>query len=168
MNNDAYRRLLGVADPLNPFSLLGLAPALYRAGRIDIALQMTLAKLDRHPQAATPDGQEVRRRVIEAARVLRDPTRREQLFERFRPVDKKPEQELIDVSQPAVAAPATAKTREASTDAELTARPTPTAPAPAPATPARAAAPSTAASAPPPSVVRLGRSGEPEVGTRRA
>ena len=68
MANDAYLRLLGVSDPLNPFALLGLAPAIYRGGRIDIALQMTLAKLDRHPDARTPEGQEVRERVVAGSR----------------------------------------------------------------------------------------------------
>ena len=71
------------AEVAGPFSLLDIAPAEASPKRVEAALQRRLDEIDQHPQAYSPEADEVRLALHTAAAQLLDPNVRRELLRRF-------------------------------------------------------------------------------------
>lgn len=74
--SDPAARFLGVALDADEFELLGLPPARYSVAEIEHAHRSQLERVGRHPDAGSDDARRVREALREAARRLKEQTRR--------------------------------------------------------------------------------------------
>ncbi len=72
MSADPFQRFLGVEASSDPLALLGLQPGDCGAVAIEEALRGRLSRIYRHPDGRRPEAEEVRRRLREAARTLKE------------------------------------------------------------------------------------------------
>ncbi len=77
MSADPFQRFLGAEVSSDPRALLGLHPDRCDAVAVEEALRERLSRTYRHPEGRSPEAEEVRRRLREAARNLKEPAGRQ-------------------------------------------------------------------------------------------
>lgn len=83
-------RFLNLPANSDPFALLGITPAQCTPVKIETALIQRIGRTYNHPDSRSPDADEVRQLLRDAAAKLKDPVQRELLAARYRPPHVRP------------------------------------------------------------------------------